>query len=214
MKRFTLASLVLMFTLSGWSSTGFAAEKTFTKSQGSKSHIEMLDEATVKKLHKDGAASERNFVLMPMLGRWEFDLKFWSQKDASPQLSTGYVVNTMILDNRFMSSEMNVILNIGGQNIPYEGQGYIGFDTVKKTFTSVWLDTTSTGIRSGTGKYDEKTNILEEKGRFTFPLLEGERVYRSELDLTGSETFKMTIYIADKAGKEYKAIEIDFHRKS
>lgn len=205
-----VAALLLILVLTGGILAGFAAEKTEPSPYA---RIEILDHAAMEKLAKRGAASEQSHILASLIGEWNYDLRFWAKKGAEPQLSTGSIANEMIFNHRFLFSETNVILNIGGQNIHYKGKGFIGYDTIKNVFQLVWLDSIHTGMTIGTGTYDEKRNVLEEKGHFTNPLLDGEREYRSEIQFTSSESYKITIYLTDSTGQEYKAIEIEFRRK-
>jgi len=208
MKKYMTALLALLVLTGGSVSYAHAAEKA----KEPPTRFEKLDEATMEKMAKLGAAHEENRILASLIGTWDFDLKFWSSKDAEPQLSTGTVTNEMVLGNRFLSGKMMVVLNIGGENVPYEGWSLEGYDTFKKAYTSVMVDKVHTGITTGTGQYDEKSKTLEQKGSFTHPLLDKERKYRSVLEFTEGNAYKRTVYIADKSGKEFKLLEIDYRR--
>lgn len=175
--------------------------------------LERMDTAAMEKLAKLGVAHEQNRILASLIGTWDFDLKYRSGKDAEPQLSTGTVTNEMVLGNRFLSSKMIVVLNIGGENIPFEGWGFEGYDTASKAYTSVMLDKLHTGITTGAGQYDEKARTLEQKGSFTHPLRDKEGKYRSVLEFTSDDTYKRTVFITGKDGKEFKLLEIDFRKQ-
>ncbi|MDD3020691.1 MAG: DUF1579 family protein [Alphaproteobacteria bacterium] len=205
----TLLSLIIIPSISAIS----AEKKTSKTFQPHKSQIELLEQSAIEKLENDGNAAEQSAVLDSLGGEWNFNLKYWSKEGADPQESTGTIVNEMVLDKRFLSGTLSAILNIGGQNIHLNGMLYTGYDTAKKAYTSVWMDSLHTGMIIGTGQYDSKKHILEEKGNFTFPLLDKERRFRSVLEITDDKTHKILIYISGKDGKEYKAIEIDFSRK-
>ncbi|OIN85547.1 MAG: hypothetical protein AUJ12_09030 [Alphaproteobacteria bacterium CG1_02_46_17] len=208
MRQIFIYSLPLFFLMITFISHAYAEEKHVTAPR-----IEMLGDDTMKKLLQYGESTEQRQMLTSLVGEWDYDLKYWTNKNSEPQFSTGSVVNEMILGDRFLSSKTSVILNIGGQSIPYEGWGVLGYDTTKNAYTSVWVDTLSTGTTVGIGQYNKKTNTLEEKGRFTFPLLKNEQEYRSELELTNDETHKKSIFISDNSGKEFKVLELEFRRK-
>lgn len=197
--------------MAGTGAPAFAAQKAKATPAP---RAELLGKEAMQKLEKQGEASEQNQILAALVGDWDYDLNFWSKKGAPAQMSTGYTTNKMIFNNRFLSLETSVPLNIGGQNIPYNAIGYLGYDRIKKAFTSVWLDDNHTSMTTGTGQYDKKNNALEQKGKLMFPLLDKERPYRSEIAFTSSDTYKVTIYLTGSAGQEYKAVEIDFRRKN
>ena len=208
MKNYFTVLLALFVLIGGISSDGYAAEKNRTTLR-----LEIVDDATMEKLSKLGGPSEQHRILSALIGAWDYDLKYWEKKDSEPQLSTGTIVNEMILGGRFLSSKTNVILNIGGQNIPYEGWSIIGYDTIKKVYTSVLVDTMRTGMMIGTAQYNEKLKTLEEKGHFTHPLIDKERAYRSELQFTTDDTYERTVFITDSSGKEFKVLKIEFRRQ-
>jgi hypothetical protein len=208
MKKYFTALLAFFVLIGGVVSDGYAEEKIRTAPR-----VGMLDDATMGKLSKLGAPSEQHHILSALIGAWDYDLKYWEKKDSEPQLSTGTIVNEMILGGRFLSGKTNVILNIGGQNIHYEGWSILGYDTIKKAYTSVLVDTMRTGMITGAAQYNEKLKTLEEKGHFTHPLMDKERAYRSELQFTSDDTHKRTVFITDKSGKEFKVLEIEFRRR-
>lgn len=176
-------------------------------------HVELIDDATMKKILAATEPSEHMRVLSPMIGKWYYELKYWAKKDADPQLSSGLVDNQMMFGGRFLSSQLNLILNIGGQNIHYEGTNFIGYDAVKGVFVTALLDTMHTGIVIGEAQYDEEKKTLQEEGRFTHPLIGKEQDYLSELHFNSEDTYTRTIRITDSAGQEFKMLEIEFRRR-
>lgn len=207
--KFCFSLLLMMpFLMGGFVSDGYAAEKAKISP-----HIEFLDKETMQKLAKPGTALEDPHHILPMLmGAWDFDLKYWSGKDDGAQTSTGTVTNETVMGGRFLSGKANIILNIGGQNIPYEGWTLFGYDGVRKQYTSVLLDSLYAGMTVGSGQYNEKTKTLEEKGSFADPVTGKERTYRSELQFVNADSFKRTVYVSGASG-EFKVLEMDFRRK-
>ena len=208
MKTYFFAFFVLLIFVSNIPSIPFAAE-----SERQIPHISLLNKSTMEDLTRFGAPSEQHRILSSLIGNWDYDLKYWQKKDAEPQISSGSASNEMVMGGRFLSSKANASLNIGGQAIPYEAWHLLGYDTIKKSYTSILIDTMHTGITTSVGQYNEKLKRLEEKGTFTHPLLDKERTYRSELTLEGSDAYKQTIFIFDNVGKEYKVVELSFRRK-
>ena len=208
MKNHFTALLALLILTGGISSHGYAEEKPRITPR-----LEILDDATMKKLAKLSEPSAQHRTLSSLTGTWDYTLKYWTKEDSDAQTSSGTLTNEMILGDQFLSSKTGLILNIGGQNIPYEGWGILGYDATKNVFTSVWIDTMRTGMMSGSGQYNEERKIIEEKGHFTHPLLEKEQAYRAELQFIDDDTYKRTIFMTGKPRKEFKVLEIEFNRR-
>lgn len=203
---YTIIIAVLLF--SGASlSLALAEDKKPSTAQ-----IEMLDIKQLEKARKAAEPAEQQSILAALGGKWLFDLNFYSKKGADAQLSNGRVENEMILGGRFLSSKMDLILNVGGESLSYQGLNVIGYDNIKKVYTSTLIDNMRTGIANGEGKYDEKNKTLEIKGRLNHPLFDKERAYRTIIQFFDDNKYTQTIFMADKSGGEFKLIEIEYHR--
>ena len=192
---------------------GIAAPAQAKGKPGDIPRVEKLDHAAMEKLKKLAGLTDESRLLSTLAGTWDYIVKYRTDEDADPQMSSGAMTNEMVVGGRFLSSKTTLILNVGEQNIPYEGWGLLGYDTAKNVFTSVWADTLHTGVITGTGKYDEKLKTIEEKGRFTLPLSGKEHAYRSELQWTGDDAYRRTIYMAGASGREFKVLEIEFQKQ-
>lgn len=186
-----------------------------------------------------GKPSEKDHtaVLMPLTGTWNYVESFWTSPKAEPQQATGFVVNDMVLDGHYLSSKVAGTRNIGREQIPFEGQELIGFDNAKKSLSFVAVDSLTTGMTVGVGKYEEKEHApakaqgkmavvitgdsktggkernIWETGRFTNPLTGVEQGFHSQLTFVDDGHYKRTISAVDNAGHETKLIEIDYTRK-
>lgn len=173
----------------------------------------ILGEALVKKMTASGKPSETAVNILALLaGEWQFTAAFWAEPGVEPQRSTGTITNEMILDSRFLSSTVLGTLNVGRHDVLVKGQGLIGYDNAKKSFSSVWVDTMTTGMMIGAGKYDKKANAIKETGQFINPLSGEEERFRSELQFTDADNYKRTIFAIGKSGKESKLMEFDYSR--
>lgn len=201
-----LLSLLVFATMTSWEAR--AEEKAAVSAS-----IEMLDDATMEKLAASGELSDQQQLLASLTGTWYYELKYWTNEGTAPQISTGTATNEMILGKKYLLSKTSVILNIGGQNIPYESWETIGYDKDKKAFASVKADSMHDGFITGSGQYDEKLNAIEEKGIFKDPLDAKARSYRSILQWNDDGTYKRTFFTTGKSGKEFQVIEINFERR-
>jgi len=152
--------------------------------------------------------------ILPLLsGSWNYSASFWTDSKVEPQKTMGTVTNEMIMEGRFLSSDALGTLSVGGSTVDAKSHGLLGYDMVKKAYTSVWVDTLNSGMMIGSGQYDEKNKTIKEKGKFTDPLDGAEKGFRSELHFTSPESYKRTIFAINKSGKESKLMEIEYTRK-
>lgn len=177
------------------------------------SKIEMLDDAVMQKLVQSGDLLDQHQLLAALAGSWYYELRYWEKSGAEPQISSGIATSDLILDGKYLVTKTTLILNIGGQNIPYAGWGMRGYDDNKKLYSSVWADSMHAGFITGNGPYNEKTNSIEEKGFFKSPLSAKEQPYRSILQFTDDGGYTQTIFINGASSKEFKVIEVSFERR-
>ena len=208
MKFFWTALLVLFSFTAGNVSQSFAEERITTPPQ-----IDLIDDAIMEKLLQASEASEQSQLLIPLEGTWYYEFKYWVRDDAEPQISSGTATSEMILNGKYLLTKTNLILNIGGQNIPYGGWGLLGYDELKKSYVSVWADNLHAGFITGSGHYDEKQNAIEQKGSLKNPLDTKDRSYRSVIQFIDSENYTQTFFIIGNSRKEFRTIEVNFERK-
>lgn len=217
---FTL-SLMACVTVTPAYLTALAGQDPVHERGASKAHSnvstapQLLDETVVRKMLDGGKASEANHVnvLGQLAGDWYYTAAIWAVPGAEPRWTTGTVTNKMVLENRFLSSAVGGFLDLGGQQVLLTGQGFLGYDNAKKSFTSFWIDTMTTGMMIGSGRYDKKDNAIKETGQFTNPLTGREEKFRSELQFTDAENYKRTIFVVGKSGKESKLMEFDYSKR-
>ena len=156
---------------------------------------------------------DNNAVFMPLIGTWDYDGSFWTGAKGEPEHATGTVTNDTVLSQHYLSSKAVGNLNVGHQQIPFESEELIGFDTARKAYTLVQADSLTTGVMIGSGTFDEKSRTLNSTGHFTNPLTGAEEHFRSELKLVDLANYKRTVFAADKSGKETKLFEINYTRR-
>jgi Protein of unknown function (DUF1579) len=173
----------------------------------------VFDDEALKQMTERGAANEHHEILAQIIGEWDYAASVWPKAGAEPEESTGTITNQIILGGRYLASQYNGILRIDNHFVPFEAQSFVGYDTQKKGYDTVWMDNLGTGMMTGTGTYDEKSKTLSDKGEHSFPISGKRQGYRAELEFTDAETHKKTIYAVDKSGKENKVMEFVFTRK-
>jgi len=99
-------------------------------------------------------------VLEGYIGTWEVHTKMW-MPGAPVMESDGTSTAKWILGKRYV--EMTVESMMMGQ--PFEGRAITGYDNLKKTYQSVWIDNMGTSITlsSGSASDDGKTLTFKAK---------------------------------------------------
>ncbi len=192
MKRsiWLLAALVLMGT------TGYAEEAP-------------MDPAMMEKMKVLMAPGEAHEALKAFEGSWTYAGTFWMTPDAPGQAMTGTTKNEMIFGGRFLKQEIEG----PWMGETFQGLGYTGYDNIKKTYQTVWIDSMATGMMTSSGDYNADTRTLSQSGTNSCPLTgETDRKGRSEWSVMDADHNIYTSYAYGPDGKEFKSMEITYTR--
>lgn len=158
------------------------------------------------------ADADNRGVLAPLMGEWHYTATVWTGAGEAPQPANGQIINEMTLDNRYLASKVTGRLNIEGEFAVLNGNGWIGYDNAKKSFTSIWIDSLSPGMMAGSGTYDEKAKTITETGSFTNPFNGLEEKFRAEIRFVDAGNYERTVYTTGKSGKEAKLMEFKYNK--
>ena len=93
----------------------------------------------------------------------------------------------------------------------FEGRGATGYDTTKKKYVNVWLDTMTTSPMISEGTYDDKTKTLTLKGDMTAP--DG-KVMKCTLTTVATDANTKVFTIRGSAdGKDFEMVNITYKRR-
>jgi len=198
-RRYTLPALAVAVALVSMTAL---AKKEETKESA-------MDQAAMAKAMKLGSPGEGHKTLEPMVGQFDYTAKFWMKPGAKPETMKGTSVNTWALGGRFVQQQVKG--QWAGQ--PFEGLGFTGYDNVKKKYVSVWMDNMSTGIMDGEGTLNDAKKTVQQSGKFSCPMTETQRSYRSEWTVINPNRHRYTSYHEDEKGKEMKTMEITYTRQ-
>ncbi len=188
--------------------TSFATEESKSKPAAM-----VMDEAAMKKMMEVSSPNENHKLLESLVGNWEYSITMWMQPDAPAQQSSGKNIGKMIMDGRFLQQEVSGSMDMGGKSQPFTGLGIMGYDNMSQEFKGIWIDNMGTGMMSSTGYYDAKTKTITDKGTFNCPMTgQKNATFRSELKFIDNDSHSYTMHVMDKAGKEYKSMEILYKR--
>jgi hypothetical protein len=137
--------------------------------------------------------------LATWVGEWNLKGKFTMGDKVTESDGTSSI--TSILGGRFIRQEAHGSMD----GMPFEGRGVIGYDTFKKKFVGVWIDSMGTGIMSSVGEETEKGKVWTFTGSYDTPMgmmttrdvmrrvSENELVYQSDMSIGGNPSGSMTL---------------------
>lgn len=153
--------------------------------------------------------NEHHELLKSLEGRWMVTTSYWMDPADAPQVSEGISQAVMIMNGKFLEQTFNGTAM--GQ--PFEGRGIMGYDNLKKEYTSVWFDNMATGIMMSSGQYNPETKVLSLEGSLSCPITqEARRWMREALTIKDVDNYTYESFMKDKDGKEYRAMEIVYKR--
>ncbi len=178
--------------------------------KSAKPPMDPAKQAAMEKMMKLGSPSEAHKVFEPLAGNWTYTGQFWMDPASPPETMTGTGTNSLIYGGRFLKEEFR------GQSPdqpPFEGTGYLGYDNIRKEYTSIWLDNMSTGVMISTGQYDPATKSIAEKSDFSCPITgETHRQARAVWTIVDQNHNTYTSYMTAPDGHEFKAMELRYTR--
>ena len=124
-------------------------------------------------------------------GTWNSNVSVWMKPGTAPMVNKSVAVNTMILDGRYQQSKIKG--DYGG--MPFEGFSLLGYDNMKKVFTSTWMDNFGTGTMTLEGTWDSTSKTITCKGKMFDPM----------------STVKEEMFVESASG-EFKTMEITSSR--
>ncbi len=146
-------------------------------------------------------------MLASMDGKWAEEVTLWMDPSQPPMKSTSTMESKMILGGRYQQS--NVSGSFGG--MPFEAMSVMGYDNMKKLFTSSWIDNMGTGVLMMEGPYDAATKTITLIGSEMDPMTGKEMKMRQTIKIIDNNTQVMEMYNMT-GGKEVKTMEIKVKR--
>jgi hypothetical protein len=194
MKFRWLASAVLAAGL-----IGFLAGSGFSEDEAPS------EEEMMKMMMELAQPGEPHQALQPFIGEWDVVSKSWMKPGEPPEVTSATCSSTWFLGGRFMKTHFEG--DFHGQ--PFTGAGLVGYDNFKKHYTSIWVDTWSSGILPSTGSAEDGVITLEHVWDGPIGKIPGRMVYEPGENDTWTLTGYMTM-----AGQEMKHMELTFTRKA
>ena len=137
--------------------TTTAARRPETKSGAPQSDAEKQE--MMKKAQAAGAPGPGHRALDHYVGNWKCDLKCWMDPKGPAAQSQGTSKVSWIMGGRYLQEEFQ------GEAMgrPFNGRVILGYNNLKQTYQSVWIDDMNSAMFVTEGKGDSKSITLEGK---------------------------------------------------
>lgn len=141
-------------------------------------------------------------------GNWKAKNTVWMDPSAPPMVTDGYSTNELIYNGKFVKGTYQG--NFMGQ--PFEGTSILGFDNIRKQFTSIWFDSMSTAFSPSFGMVDVTGNTLTMIATMDEPMTgEINKHYKQVFTFQNEDAYTMEM-IEILYGDEFTVMKLEYTR--
>lgn len=170
---------------------------------------EMNQEEMMEAWAKANAPGEFHAHLGAMVGHWNFKSKFRPAAEAPWSESTGTSEIRWAMGERFIIESVKGEMN----GAPWEGMGITGYDNTKQKYTSMWLDSMSTGIMTSLGTVDDSHKVFTFMGTYDDPITgQKDKPSKTILRIINENKHVTEMYDRDEKGEWYMNLEVVYTR--
>lgn len=166
------------------------------------------EKAMMEAWMKAATPGDMHKMLNPFVGNWSVTVKMWEKPGAQPTESAGKAVNTWALGGRWVEQRFE------GQfmGMPMQGVGYTGYDNIKKSFVSTWMDSLSTSVMMTTGTADADGKSMSFSGSMDDPMSGKAMPVKEKVRIIDADTHVMEMWNPGPDGQMFKMMEITYSR--
>jgi len=157
-----------------------------------------------------GGVVEAHKALEPFVGKFKSEVKIW-MGPGDPIVSTGLMINTLDLGNRFLHQVYKGD-EAEGAFPNFEGRGYWGYNTFINKYEGFWIDTASTMMQTESGDLDGTGKVWTMTGQIPNPQVGGMMTKKSVITLEDDDHHTLTMFFVAPDGNEFKGMEIRYER--
>lgn len=193
---------------SGLALAAEATKKPAPKAEPKPAAAAPTQEEMMAAWQKSAAVGPEHEALKKFEGKWTSKVTTTMDPSKPPEVTEGTSEGMMLFGGRFVH-----VLHHGtmmGQ--PFEGMMLIGYDNLRKKYTSVWVDNMGTQIAHYEGTYDAKKSAFTMKGSFLDPATMKPAHTRGVTAFPTPDTMTYDEYMAGPDGKEMHGLHIDFKK--
>lgn len=158
---------------------------------------------------KYGIPGEAHKALDAIAGKFNYTSSFRMDSKGKWITSSGTSESKWILDGRFVEQQFEGKMG----DHPFTGIGITGYDTFRKEYQTVWMDSTTTSMFYSAGKGATDFKSFETTGLMSDPMRnDPNRTARTVTKILNANEHVFEMYSKDSAGKEYRCMEIKYKR--
>lgn len=151
---------------------------------------------------KAAATGSEHARLAKMVGSYKVTFKMFGAPEAEPEMGEGTAERRMILGGRVLEETVGSTM----MGMPFEGVGHTGYDNLKKTYWTTWMDNMSTGLTLMHGTVGDDGSASFE-GETPDPMTGGTSRMRIESHMDGDKEVN-EFYHPGPDGTDVKMMEI------
>lgn len=148
-------------------------------------------------------------LLNNMVGTFDVKVTAWMMPGQPPMESNGTAVNSWIMGGRFVQQKFSG--QFMGQ--PFEGVGYTGYDNVKKTYWSSWMDNMGTGIMNSTGSTTDGGKTWTFMTSMADPMTGKDAPVEERVTVVDHDHHNFEMWSPGPDGKMMKTMALAYSRK-
>ncbi len=147
-------------------------------------------------------------MLKKLEGKWDATTKFKIAPDKPEQESKGTMTYKMVCGGLWLSSDFEG--EFGGQK--FQGKGLDTYDSTKKKYTMIWVDSMATTPMIGEGTFDKESKTLTYTSDYPGP--DGKMAkHKIAITVKDEDNMEMKMSVAGEGGKEMPVMTITYKRK-
>jgi len=147
---------------------------------------------------------EHHGHLKALAGNWSATMKMWEDPAGAPTESKSTVMRKLIMGDRFLQEEYKGDF----MGMPFEGLGFVGYDNLKKKYTSTWMDNMGTCIVMMQGACKPGGKSFEFNGEMDDPMTGKPMKVRSTIKIESDDKHMMEMFGTGPDGKEMRMFEM------
>ncbi len=164
----------------------------------------------MKKWQEMATPGAQHKLLEPLVGNWRTEAHIWPDGPDKPGMhSQGTAEIKWILGERFLQEEDTGEM----MGRPFAGQGFYGYDNFGKRFQFLWMDSSSTGMFTGHGQFNDKERAIIYLAKMGDVLTgEQDKPVCCLIRIISKDQHVFEMYDSDKPNPKRKTGEITYTR--
>jgi hypothetical protein len=175
-----------------------------------RSEAPLVDQAEMeRRMEMAGRPGAGHKALEAFVGEWDAEVKCWMDPGSEPEVTRGKARVAWILNGRFLREEFEGEM----MGKPFKGIHLVGYDNMKQTFNSTWINDASTSMFTTEGEADSSYKTITLNGLASCPVT-GREDIPTRVVITAQDRDQHRLEMFDDSeGKHIRTMEITYTRK-